>query len=330
MFHWRHSRGGDASQLALNRKSGELRVNPLWSACDKCKACTMPDMRPPIPEDVKREVRQRCFFGCIFCGLPVYDYDHIVDWSETQAHEPASITLLCPRHHSEKTRGLLTREQVIAANETPFNATAGVTTPYGLHFEGHSLVTMRIGSDVFQSSSNLYPIVIDDVPCVAFVRTDQGLGLWLVLMDEFNHPKVVVENNELIVRADAWDVRFEGQKLTIRDGNGLVFLRMRFEPPASITMERARILRNGVWIEVLPSMIRLGRGSLNAYNNIWRGEVALTAGYCPSFPAPIPPFQFAVPRYGREVLEAMASPILETLPDDPVFEQNESPRLDLN
>ncbi len=41
-------------------------------------------VRPKIPLPIQREVRQRCGFGCVICGLPLYDYDHIIGWAETE------------------------------------------------------------------------------------------------------------------------------------------------------------------------------------------------------------------------------------------------------
>lgn len=56
--------------------------------------------RPPIPAKIKRLVRQRCGFGCVICGSPIYEYDHIVNWSETHHHKAEELTLLCSKHHT--------------------------------------------------------------------------------------------------------------------------------------------------------------------------------------------------------------------------------------
>src|SRR5262245_53494220 len=92
--------------------------------------------RPEIPDPVQREVRQRCGFGCVVCGLPFYHYDHMEDWSITQTHDPANVTLLCHKHHGEKTNGLLPLREVKKANDNPHNKRQGVSTPYDLHFTG--------------------------------------------------------------------------------------------------------------------------------------------------------------------------------------------------
>ncbi len=70
-----------------------------------------------IPLPIQREVRQRCGFGCVICGFPLYEYDHLKGWPNVQEHIASDITLLCDKHHREATSGLLPREKVIEAKE---------------------------------------------------------------------------------------------------------------------------------------------------------------------------------------------------------------------
>ena len=73
-----------------------------------------PDSRN-IPLPVQREVRRRCGFGCVICGLPLYEYDHLLCWAVVQRHVAEEITLLCDQHHREKTSGLLPNDAVHSA-----------------------------------------------------------------------------------------------------------------------------------------------------------------------------------------------------------------------
>lgn len=34
-----------------------------------------------IPLPIQREVRQRCGFGCVICGMPLYEYEHMEEWA---------------------------------------------------------------------------------------------------------------------------------------------------------------------------------------------------------------------------------------------------------
>ena len=84
-----------------------------------------------IPLPVQHEVRQRCGFGCVVCGLPLYQYDHLLGWANVHRHLAGEITLLCDQHHREKGAGLLPNEVIIEANRIPHNLKTGVSKPYG-------------------------------------------------------------------------------------------------------------------------------------------------------------------------------------------------------
>src|SRR4051812_2586433 len=104
--------------------------------------------RPPIPPPIQREVRQRCGFGCVMCGSPLYEYHHM-DGNPGNSM-PANITLLCGLHHTEATKLLLPAEQIARANVLPVNVQRGVSSPYGLHFNGEGF-SCTIGGNRFSS-----------------------------------------------------------------------------------------------------------------------------------------------------------------------------------
>lgn len=74
-----------------------------------------------IPEKIKREVRIRCGFGCVVCGCMIYEYEHFdPPFESCQSHNPKGITLLCGRHHSNKTRGFFPLSEIVKANSNPY------------------------------------------------------------------------------------------------------------------------------------------------------------------------------------------------------------------
>jgi len=73
-----------------------------------------------IPENIKKEVRLRCGFGCVVCGGMFYDYEHFDPvFDECQSHNAEGITLLCGRHHTNKTRNFFPLSAVKKANNNP-------------------------------------------------------------------------------------------------------------------------------------------------------------------------------------------------------------------
>ena len=223
----------------------------------------MAEQRPPIPNPVQREIRQRCRFGCVICGCPLYEYHHMVPWSETKKHVADEITLLCDKHHKEVTNGLLTDHQVADANANPFNVQKGVSSPYGLHFSGDSF-TCVIGGNRFTCTrpdddggvAVMLPVVVDDTDLLAFgILPDGNLCLHATVFDECNLPLLMIRRNQLAYKTDTWDIDFKGATLTVREASRKIFFEITFEPPSKITINRARLLCNGVEILVRQSHI---------------------------------------------------------------------------
>ena len=79
------------------------------------------DKRSKIPQAIKREVRQRCCFGCVHCGNPIIEYHHIIPWNQVQTHEEDNLTILCSNCHKKVTNGLISCAQVIEWNNNPYN-----------------------------------------------------------------------------------------------------------------------------------------------------------------------------------------------------------------
>lgn len=222
----------------------------------------MTDARPAILNGVQRDVRQRCGFGCVICGMPLYEYHHI---DEDPTNNVASnITLLCDLHHKEATNRLLTREQIANANLEPYNQTHGVSSPYGLHFQGEEFECV-IGGNSFSSrrrdnerSTCAIAISVDDIDIVWF-RIDSSGNLFLTatIFDENNRPLLIIRENTLMFRTVAWDIEFKGRKLIIREAARKILFEMELRPPREVVIERARLLCNGIEIRVQPSRCQL-------------------------------------------------------------------------
>jgi hypothetical protein len=128
--------------------------------------------RPPIPGPMKREVRQRCGFGCVKCGIPIYQYEHIIEYCKVREHRAENITLLCPTHHTEKTNGLLPVEQLRKHDASPRNLQAGASTAHSLHYSAPE-ATVAIGGNQMISSSSFTALMIDGEPLIGFKFEDE-------------------------------------------------------------------------------------------------------------------------------------------------------------
>lgn len=203
-------------------------------------------------------VRRRCGFGCVVCGLPLYEYEHVLGWSEVQRHRPEEITLLCDRHHREKTGGLLPVSEVEKANASPYNLRVGVSHPYDLHFSGdHCRVS--IGGNTFiarrskqNSQTRISALRIDETTLIGFTLEDGHLLLNVSLYDEDNELILRIANNELTYSLTPWDISLVGRRLEVRERQREFLIRMEFNVPSEVVISRAHLMRNGVELVVMP------------------------------------------------------------------------------
>jgi len=241
--------------------------------------------RPAIPHPVQREVRQRCGFGCVVCGCPIYDYHHMKPYAEVQAHTANNLTLLCVTHHREVTNKLLTDDQVAAANKNPKNVREGVSQPYALDFEGEGF-QVNVGSNVIANRTKDeegrcigIPIAIDDQNIISFCVDAEGrVFLNMCLFDEFNRPLLQIHENALIYRQDVWDIKFSGNTLDVRQAVRKIFITLEFCPPNEMKITNGRILYNGIELLVRPTHLFLVNKSSFLSQNYVSGLIGVQCG----------------------------------------------------
>ena len=254
------SRSGSSADLRSVRLITQTDTQARLLLVSHHQVSKVPEQSLPtsrnIPRPVQREVRRRCGFGCVMCGMPLYEYEHLLGWANVQRHVADEITLLCDQHHREKTAGLLPLEAVREANANPFNLRAGVSKPYDLHFSGDTCEAV-LGSNTFTFRYDgmptfTVPVCIDGVPLLAFVLDEGFLLLQLRLFDETNSPILQILNNQLIYSVSPWDIRLVGRNLVIRDAPRKFLVDITFDVPNRIVINRGRFLLNGVEILLTP------------------------------------------------------------------------------
>ena len=198
--------------------------------------------RPPIPPEIKRAVRERCGYGCVLCGAQPYDYDHMVEYEIVKCHEAENLTLLCKHHHGEKTLKNLPRERIEQANQAPYNLSSGKTKYRLLYYAGNS-VEVHIGGNTFKYSGmedgfRFIPLQIDGQEIIAFSYEAGNLLLSFVSFDRLNQKVVEIIDNEITHSTFVWDAEWSANKLTLREGNGRFLLRLLFQTPNIIKIDK--------------------------------------------------------------------------------------------
>lgn len=239
--------------------------------------------REDIPAEIKRVVRQRCGFGCVMCGVPIYDYEHMVDYAKVRTHEVKNITLLCPNHHRAKTNHLLPTSKLIEANANPFNLTRVSTAPYNFQFDGREPKVI-LGSVEFRAwSANFAAVIIDGTPIIGF-RFENGHALLnLRAYDDANQLVLQVVDSEMIHMVDFWDFEFVGSTLTVRPRNKEILLQVQFLPEANtVNVQRGTLQFNRVDIDIWPDVVAILNAKLMISGLAFESQVGWVIGTNPN------------------------------------------------
>jgi hypothetical protein len=221
-----------------------------------------------IPLGMKREVRQRCGFGCVICGLPLYEYEHMEGWANVMRHIAHEITLLCDSHHKERTNGLLPLEKVRESNLNPYNLRSGISSSYLLHYSGDS-PSVGIAGNTFKSAlleaaGSFSPVIMDGTSPLSFRLEDGHVLFSFNANNGLGIPVIKIVDNELqYVVGSAWDFQFQGRILTVRNGPGDIFLELEFAVPSRLNIKRGGFFWNGVRINIDGNSMLVGSTGLS-------------------------------------------------------------------
>jgi hypothetical protein len=203
-----------------------------------------------IPEPVRREVRQRCGFGCVVCGMAVCQYEHIEpEFADAERHDPAAITLLCGRCHDKVTRGLLSKETVKLANAAP------KALQKGFSFETFDIgpvhPDVRLGPLLAVRPHTIIRAFGEDLFGVAEPEQPGGpFRLSAVFADREGRETLRITDNTWETPTDNWDVDVTGPRITLRKGLGDLILQLRVAPPKELVIERLDMHFRGLRIVV--------------------------------------------------------------------------------
>ncbi|MFM9799114.1 SEC-C metal-binding domain-containing protein [Aeromonas dhakensis] len=201
-----------------------------------------------IADPVKREVRQRCGFGCVNCGNAVYQYEHVEPtFSEAIEHNPEHIVLLCGGCHDRVSRGILSKDTIKLRSKNPICKQKGFS--FGPFDLGLVEPTIKIGTLTCKNVESLIQIDGDSIFSIkkpeckgapfrinAFLADRDGIEIFKIL------------DNEWITSTSNWDVEVVGPRITIRKNLGDITLILRSEAPHSLIVERLEMVHRGVKI----------------------------------------------------------------------------------
>lgn len=214
----------------------------------------MSEPRPPIPEPLKRELRQEAYFGCVFCGSPIIEYHHIEQYHIVKCHEKSNLVVLCPIHHHRANCGEIFMEKVIEAKYNPFNQHSKFVGQ-DFFLKEYDKLRIKAGSNIFKNIKVL--VEIDKKPLLTVTPDQNG---YAVINAEFynksNKLIAVIINNEwkAYKGAKLWDITYSPGHLVIRSARGKIFLEFRLV--GEIVELRAEMSYNNKNVSFSPNKVR--------------------------------------------------------------------------
>jgi hypothetical protein len=191
-----------------------------------------------IPDPVKREVRQKYGFGCVICGLGIYQYEHFnPEFNDAHEHSSEGIILLCPNHHNKKTTHFLSREAIEKTLEAPAALAAGYSKE--ILDVGKGYPNFIFCGSTFKDS--VIPVVLSGVPLFIFMPPEVEGGPFNLnarFFDSAGKNTLNIVNNEWKANNENWDVEIEGGALTIRERAREIHLVLRNSSHNTIEIER--------------------------------------------------------------------------------------------
>ncbi len=141
----------------------------------------------------------------------------------------------------------------------------------------------------------MFAAVVDGIPLLGFVLGDGHLLLNVNLFDDNNNEVLTIANNELVYSSSPWDIDLIGRNLIIRESSRKLLLDIVFDVPNKITINRGRLLCNGVEVIIRPDHILLANNNTlvsrctvtNTHVGLIIGERSNVGGgafYFPSIP----------------------------------------------
>lgn len=184
----------------------------------------MAQARPSTPANVARELRRRAGFGCCRCGLPVYQYHHIVPWHIENHFRVDDMMVLCPYCHDAATKGALSQVQQRAIQASPFNMRQGFAS--GALLVNQPYVAVACGGTLLVGDGSA--ITVDGVDLLRLNTSDYGeLQLSMNLKDDQGTTIALVERNEwLSGDPSVWDMTSDHDRLKVWSASRKIVLQI--------------------------------------------------------------------------------------------------------
>ncbi|MDB6353555.1 HNH endonuclease signature motif containing protein [Trichococcus sp. K1Tr] len=202
--------------------------------------------RPKISNAIKAEVRKKCYYGCVICGNPIVEYEHIKEWHVEKKHELENLTLLCPMHHSEVTKGLIDKDFVSLKSKNPYNKGKLLSPNYHINYYGDEFEVL-LGSNTSKEKhfTDAERVIVRFMNRnIITARFEEGnLLISLNYFDENNKLVFAIHENEMIFNLNSFDIINVKNRFILKENNRTV-INIHIAPPRKLVVSTL-IMKSG-------------------------------------------------------------------------------------
>ena len=153
-----------------------------------------------LTQQQKLQTRQQCFYGCVFCGSPVFRY--------YQQPNHQSAVLICPLHAKQLNSTLLSRSTLAERVNQPFNQQR-INKP-GFSFDPHRRVQVSVGmntvyADFAATETEQYCIWVNGQEFFTLYSESGWLCFSFMMSDAAGQVLIDVEKGELKQSPEHWE-----------------------------------------------------------------------------------------------------------------------------
>jgi hypothetical protein len=199
-----------------------------------------------IPSEIRLGIRKKCGFGCVICGLGIYEYEHVdPEFSDAEIHDPQKMTLLCMQCHGKVTKKIWSKDKVKLAMQNPYCMQVGYNNE---HFDFGTSLPVIAFSGVQLSNCQIPIQVYGD--SLFGIKAPEIKGAPFRLSGQFCNSKgdisLTITDNEWFAMADNWDIEIIGPTITIKESNGNIHLQLTSNPPHGLIVDKLNMFYKNI------------------------------------------------------------------------------------
>ena len=177
-------------------------------------------VRPSVPLDVKRQLRQEAGFGCCNCGHPFIEYHHIVPYAEDPHMRPEDMMIVCGQCHTLLTAGAIPVEEQRAWKRRPRNVIENKVN--GRLYVTTGDLRVHLAGGMAINTPRL--IAIDGEEIVVIQRGEDGrVEVSAIVQDDQGDTIATIRSNEWEATPErVWDFEAHPRSALVRYGPGRI------------------------------------------------------------------------------------------------------------